>query len=493
MLPTSSAYAATANIERVRRDSSKIGFLFVLPDGSPVTAVSAQTFELSFADESGLVVITLPMVSTLDNQLEVTLTDTVRGKLYKSKYSYSLYNVSLARTEVVGSFIWIQGRNQAAGVFTAPDFRVVYNPIGNDIVINGLVVTDNTAPVVVAARAAVFATKLLVDAVHDDVTTMAAQVVTIGTNAANSANTASTKAGEALSLANAAANSATAASTKAGEALTSANAANTKAGEALASANAAAGSAGTANTKAGEALTSAGTASTKAGEALTSANAAAGYANSASTKAGEALASANAASGSATTASTKAGDALTSANAAAGSASSASTKAGEALTSAGTASTKASEALASASAAAGSASTANTKAGEALSSANAAANSATAAGIARDAAIAAVPNRVVTASAATTYSIDLAPADNTFLILTLTANTTLTIQNAAPGKCLYIDCIQGGAGSFVLTFPSAVAFPGGASVDWNTAAGKCNTFSLMARSNSVINATYAKM
>ncbi|GAB3803386.1 hypothetical protein GCM10028819_33210 [Spirosoma humi] len=444
MLPISSAYAATANIERVRRDTSKIGFLFALPDGSPMTAVSAQSFELSFADESGLAVITLPLVSTLANRLEVILNDAAKDKLYKNKYTYSLYNVSLARTEVVGVFSWVKGQASAMGVFTAPDFKVVYNSITDGIVIDGLVVTDNTAPVVIAAREAVFSAKAAIDAVQVDVTQKATQTETKATIAVNSANTASTKAGEALASANSAAGSASSASTKAGEALTSANAA--------------AGSASTA--------------STKAGEAQTSANAAAGSAFIASTKAGEALASANAASGSAGTAGTKAGEA-------AGSASTASMKAGEALTSAN--------------AAADSASTASTKAGDALSSANAAASSATAASTARDAAIAAVPNRVVTASAATTYTIDLAPADNTFLILTLTANTTLTIQNAGPGKCLYIDCIQGGAGSFVLTFPPAVAFPGGASVDWNTVAGKCNTFSLMARSNSVINATYAKM
>jgi hypothetical protein len=280
--------------------------------------------------------------------------------------------------------------------------------------------------------------------------------------------------------------SATVAQANAAAALTYKNAAATSAGQASASATAAQTFSQQAQTYAGNANTSAGNASTSEANALT-------YKNAASTSAGQSSASAAAAATSASNATSSAQASATSAGQSSASATAAQTSATNANNSATAAATSAGQASASATAAATSAQAAATSASQASASATAAATSASNAQASYTATAALVANRVVTAaSVATTYTIDLSQADNTFAFITLTGNTTLTISNAAQGKSLYLRVVQGGAGSFTLTFPAGVKFPGGSAIDWNTTAGSVNVFSLVASSSSAYDGFYSK-
>ena len=78
-------------------------------------------------------------------------------------------------------------------------------------------------------------------------------------------------------------------------------------------------------------------------------------------------------------------------------------------------------------------------------------------------------------------TLDMGTCPNLFAYGTLVGNTTFTINGVQPGRSIYLELIQGGAGSFTGTFPSTVRFPAGAAIDWNTTAGTYNTFSLVGR------------
>lgn len=92
----------------------------------------------------------------------------------------------------------------------------------------------------------------------------------------------------------------------------------------------------------------------------------------------------------------------------------------------------------------------------------------------------------------TNYVIDLTNFDDTYLKMTVIASVTLTITGAAWGKALYIDVMQGGAGSFTLTFPASVVWPTGQAVSWNTAVNGVNTFALVCSTSSVIRGNSTK-
>lgn len=229
--------------------------------------------------------------------------------------------------------------------------------------------------------------------------------------------------------------------------------------------------------------TSANNSATAAGTSAS--NAATSEANALTYKA-NALASAN-------NAATSESNALTYKNNAQSSATSAATSAGAASASAAAAATSASQASASAVASATSAAQASASAAAAATSA---ANAQTANAGAQTAyanSLTTVANCVISNTAvSTSYTIDMATCPNMRVFLTLTGNTTLTINNASQGRSLYLKVIQGGAGSFTMTFPAACIFPAGASIDWNTTAGKANIFSLEAASSTVIDTTYYK-
>ncbi len=147
MLPLSTAYAAFAGIERIRRDACFIGFAFYYSDDTPCNNVSVQAFELSFQDDSGVTVLIksgAALVATLANRLQVELTTADKTTLSNSKYSYTLYNVTNKRTEVAGTFAWQRGRPSANGLLTPPDLKVVYNIVSGAVTIGGLVVVGLT-------------------------------------------------------------------------------------------------------------------------------------------------------------------------------------------------------------------------------------------------------------------------------------------------------------------------------------------------------------
>ncbi len=208
--------------------------------------------------------------------------------------------------------------------------------------------------------------------------------------AAESADIATTKAGEAVAARIAAGDYATAAygsqqtaiayaddaEQAALAASSAANTATTKAGEASTSAASAATSESNADESASQAATSAGLAATSENNADESATAAGDSASLAATKADDSQQSAIAATSAANTATTKAGEASTSAANAATSESNADGSASQAATSAGLAATSESNAGQSATAAFNSAQTASTKADEAGQSAAAADQSA---------------------------------------------------------------------------------------------------------------------
>ncbi len=93
---------------------------------------------------------------------------------------------------------------------------------------------------------------------------------------------------------------------------------------------------------------------------------------------------------------------------------------------------------------------------------------------------------------ATSLTIDCAIADNLYYYITLTGNTTLTLSNYDIGKHIYLRVIQGGSGSYTITFPTSVKFPGGAVVDWNTTVGTYNIFDIIGSSTTTLDAVYTK-
>ncbi|MEZ0484290.1 hypothetical protein [Fibrella aquatica] len=130
----------------------------------------------------------------------------------------------------------------------------------------------------------------------------------------------------------------------------------------------------------------------------------------------------------------------------------------------------------------------------ALASANNASGSADNAQNSANNAAAAALNRTINAgSVSTAYNVDLAPADNTLLLVTLTGNTTLTINNAVAGKTLTMLVTQGGAGSFTLALPAACRTPGGTVIDWNTTPASVNLFNMICASATYIATTYVKL
>jgi hypothetical protein len=143
MLPLSTAYAAYAAIERIRRDQCLIAFAFYFSDGSVCNNVSAQSFELTFLDENGLAVLTksgTDIVATVPNRLQIELTTADKNLLPRKSYTYTLFNVTNQRTEVSGTFVWQRGRSNAEGVYTPPDFKVVYNTVTGAVSIGGIVI-----------------------------------------------------------------------------------------------------------------------------------------------------------------------------------------------------------------------------------------------------------------------------------------------------------------------------------------------------------------
>lgn len=144
MLPVlSTAYSAFAAIERVRQDACTLGFAFFYSDETPVNEVSSQYFELTFQDDSGTNIlyksgpdITFPTA----NRLVVTLSDQDKAVLFRQKYTYSLFNRTIKRTEVVGSFAWHKGRPSSQGVLTPADLKIVYSLASGEVSIGGLVI-----------------------------------------------------------------------------------------------------------------------------------------------------------------------------------------------------------------------------------------------------------------------------------------------------------------------------------------------------------------
>lgn len=60
----------------------------------------------------------------------------------------------------------------------------------------------------------------------------------------------------------------------------------------------------------------------------------------------------------------------------------------------------------------------------------------------------------------------------TVCVVTLTANAVLTFPKAVTGKSFYLALVQGGAGSFTVTWPANVKFSGGTAPTLTLTAGK---------------------
>ncbi|ARK09045.1 hypothetical protein A6C57_01230 [Fibrella sp. ES10-3-2-2] len=314
--------------------------------------------------------------------------------------------------------------------------------------------------------------------------------------AATSADIATTQAGIALSAttdANAAKTSAATSATQAAGSAVSAAGSATLAQSYATAANASKVSAATSETSASGSATLAQTARTGAETARTGAetardgaiNAATSAGNSAQQAQDQAIASAGSASAAATSASS-ATSAATQALSSKTSAATSETNAAASATSAAASKTSAAVSETNAAASATLAGTYSTSANAsriaaAQSETNAAA-SATSAQNSYNATVSAVQNcTIALGNISISASIDMGTCPNVYAYGTLTGNTTLTINNAQPGRSLYLELIQGGAGSFTATFPATVRFPAGASVDWNTTAGTYNAFSLVGR------------
>ncbi|GAB3975728.1 hypothetical protein GCM10028806_33940 [Spirosoma terrae] len=95
-------------------------------------------------------------------------------------------------------------------------------------------------------------------------------------------------------------------------------------------------------------------------------------------------------------------------------------------------------------------------------------------------------------SVATTYTIDMSLSDNVYHYITITGNTTITLTNYTAGKHLYLRVKQGGAGGYTLTLPAAIRFPGGATVDLNTAVDGVTVFDIVASSTTELDGFYSK-
>ncbi|MCX6216380.1 collagen-like protein [Spirosoma sp.] len=142
MLPLSTAYAAYAGIERIRRDACTVAFVFYNADDTPCP-VSDQAYEFRMFDDAGVVVLTKSgnaIVWTTTNRLQIELTTADKNALSRKNYTYSLFNATLSRTEVNGTFVWQLGRKSSAGLLAAPDFKVVYNLVPGGVAVGGTIV-----------------------------------------------------------------------------------------------------------------------------------------------------------------------------------------------------------------------------------------------------------------------------------------------------------------------------------------------------------------
>lgn len=63
-------------------------------------------------------------------------------------------------------------------------------------------------------------------------------------------------------------------------------------------------------------------------------------------------------------------------------------------------------------------------------------------------------------------------------LLTVSANTTLTLTNPTAGKHYQIRLVENGTGNFTIAFATAILFPGGSAPTWTTTPGAKNLLNL---------------
>ncbi|OIN61189.1 hypothetical protein [Arsenicibacter rosenii] len=99
---------------------------------------------------------------------------------------------------------------------------------------------------------------------------------------------------------------------------------------------------------------------------------------------------------------------------------------------------------------------------------------------------------IAAGSVSTAYTADMSQADDLVISMTLNSDVTLTILNPSLGRTLTIYALQGGAGNFRFNYPAMVKFPGGATVDMNTAVGGLTVITMEANSTTSLVGYYAK-
>lgn len=205
----SAASVPFALFERIRWDTCKIGIIFF--NGLQPMNMTNEPFELVISSSSVTAIkkTNEQLVRTASNRIEWTLTQADQVKLSGDRYKIQVKRLASGLTELAGELVWsASGSGQAGGLPTPPDVLIRYVSGQPDPEATYLVVQGPQGDITPALEQLRITTVAAKDA--------AAQSATTASNkageASGSATTASNKAGEALSSANAAAQSATTAS-----------------------------------------------------------------------------------------------------------------------------------------------------------------------------------------------------------------------------------------------------------------------------------------
>jgi hypothetical protein len=88
---------------------------------------------------------------------------------------------------------------------------------------------------------------------------------------------------------------------------------------------------------------------------------------------------------------------------------------------------------------------------------------------------------ITTDTDASTITFDLTASD--VHSVTITANRTLALSNASVGQSFIIRIVQGGVGSFTVTWFTTIKWPGGSAPTLTTTAGKTDVLGFLCTSS----------
>lgn len=89
--------------------------------------------------------------------------------------------------------------------------------------------------------------------------------------------------------------------------------------------------------------------------------------------------------------------------------------------------------------------------------------------------------RVISTTQSSSYNVDWRSASS--IEITLTGSVTLTFSNLAAGRSITLTVIQGGSGSYTLTYPAAVKWAGGSDPTLTTTVGGVDVLTFLVRAD----------